>query len=63
MTDDLQIIEILLNSRYVILLHKPIAEADRERMRKRLQDWQQSNEQFFILQGDITLQRVEEEIK
>jgi hypothetical protein len=55
-----QVIEINLNAKYVLVFNEKLTMSDSAQIRKILFEWLQSDEQFLVLGGDVTLKRIDE---
>ena len=55
-----QVVEIMPDAKYVILVPERVPMREMEYMRERIEQWQKSGDQFLILGGGLTLKRIDE---
>ena len=56
-----QVIEILPNGRYALVLDRQVPIRELEYIRTRISQWQMSGDQFLIINGGVKLVRVDKE--
>jgi len=57
---DPQVLEIHPEGKYVIIFEERVPPLELERIRSLIEHWQESDHQFLLLSGGVTLQRVDE---
>jgi len=60
MCEDTQVIEIIPNGKYVILVPERITMSEVDYLKEIINEWLDSDKQFLLLWGGLTLTRVDE---